>query len=407
MNARSDRARAQLPGAQARAPWQGAWSVFAKEIVDALRDRRTLAVVLVSSVLMGPLVLALLSSLVASFEERAESRVVVAVGMQHAPTLRNFIERQTMQVEAAPPDHEAALRRGSLRDPVLRLPDDFEAQLARGEPAEVAIVSDSSNRQAEAGAQRLERLLEAFQRERGVLSLALRGVPPGLARSLDVQRHDLASTRSRAAQFTAMLPFFVLMAVLYGALNAALDTTAGERERGSLEPLLANPVSPFALVLGKWGAVASVGMLIALLSVLSFLPAGALIRSDMLRSLFQFGPWEAAQFLAVLVPLAAALSAAMMAVAIRCRTFKEAQASTTVVVLAVSLLPLVSLFNTAGEQRWFLGVPALAQYTLMNRVLRGESLGPFEVLLPLAVSAVLCALCLLDLARQLRRAAVR
>ena len=87
-----------------------------------------------------------------------------------------------------------------------------------------------------------------------------------------------------------MLPFFVMMAVLYGALNAALDTTAGERERGSLEPLLMNPAARWALVLGKWGAVASVGMLIALLSCFSFLPAQWLLRSDTLAAMFQFGP---------------------------------------------------------------------------------------------------------------------
>ncbi|WP_309639297.1 ABC transporter permease [Methylibium sp.] len=386
---------------------EGAGAVFHKEIVDALRDRRTLATVLLSSVLMGPLVLALLSGLVASMEERADKRVVVTVGIEHAPTLRNFIERQTFRIEPAPDDYAAQLRKSSLGDPVLVLEADFEQRLERGDVPEVVVVSDSSNRQAEAGSGRLMRLLDGFNRERGGLTLALRGVPGSLLQAVEPQERDLASTRSRAAQFTSMLPFFVLMAVLYGALHAALDTTAGERERGSLEPLLANPAAPLALVLGKWGAVAAVAMLIALLSVLSFLPARLLIRSETLRSLFIFGPAEAASFLAVLVPLAAGLSALMMAVAIRCKSFKEAQASTTVVILAVSLLPLVSLFNQSGEKPWFLWVPALAQYTLMNRVLRGEAPGVGDVLLPLAVSLLLAGACLAFIARRLRAAAVR
>ena len=386
---------------------EGAGAVFHKEIVDALRDRRTLATVLLSSVLMGPLVLALLSGLVASMEERADKRVVVTVGIEHAPTLRNFIERQTFRIEPAPDDYEAQLRKSSLGDPVLVLEADFEQRLERGDVPEVVVVSDSSNRQAEAGSGRLMRLLDGFNRERGGLTLALRGVPGSLLQAVEPQERDLASTRSRAAQFTSMLPFFVLMAVLYGALHAALDTTAGERERGSLEPLLANPAAPLALVLGKWGAVAAVAMLIALLSVLSFLPARLLIRSETLRSLFIFGPAEAASFLAVLVPLAAGLSALMMAVAIRCKSFKEAQASTTVVILVVSLLPLVSLFNQSGEKPWFLWVPALAQYTLMNRVLRGEAPGVGDVLLPLAVSLLLAGACLAFIARRLRAAAVR
>jgi sodium transport system permease protein len=204
-----------------------------------------------------------------------------------------------------------------------------------------------------------------------------------------------------------MLPFFLLMAVLYGALNAALDTTAGERERGSLEPLLMNPASRASLVIGKWGAVAAVGMLIALLSCLSFLPAQGLLRSETLSALFQFGLREAALFLALLAPLAAALSALMMAIAIRCKTFKEAQANNTVVILAVSLLPLVTLFDQGGERPWHLFVPALGQVALMNRVLKGEAVGLGDVALPLAVCAAITAACIVLVARQLRTAALR
>ena len=385
----------------------GVGAVFRKEIVDALRDRRTLLTVLISSVAMGPLVLALLSGLVSAIEERAERRVVVAAGMEHAPTLANFIARQTFRIEAAPADYEQRLRKSTLDEPVLVVPKDFERKLAAGEPPELTVVSDSSNRQADVGSGRLLRLVDAFNRERGMLLLALRGVSPEALVAVEAQERDLASTRSRAAQFTGMLPFFVLMAVLYGALHAALDTTAGERERGSLEPLLANPASPLALVVGKWGAVAAVAMLIALLSVASFLPASALIRSETLRSLFLFGPAEAAAFLALLVPLAAGLSAVMMAVAIRSKSVKEAQASTTLVVLAASLLPMVSLFNESGDKAWFAWVPALAQYSLMNRVLRGEALAAVDVLLPLVVSAVLVVLGLALVAGRLRAAAVR
>jgi len=384
-----------------------AWTVFAKELVDALRDRRTLMTVLFSSVLMGPLVMVLMSGLVASLESRAERRIVVAAGMEAAPTLRNFIERHGYAIEPAPGDYERQLVERRLGEPVLVVPADFEAKLARGELPVVEVVSDSANRQAETGSARLERLVEGFNRERGMLTLALRGVSPQVLQSVDVQDRDLASAQSRAAQFTGILPFFVIMAVLYGALNAALDTTAGERERGSLEPLLATPASPLSLVVGKWGAVAALAMGIALLSVLSFFPAQLLIRSETLRALFQFGWREAASFLAVLVPLAASLSAVMMAVAIRCKSFKEAQANNTVVILAVSLLPMVALFNQSGEPRWFLAVPALAQHTLMNRVLRGETLGSVEVLLPLGVAAGIAAASLAYLARRLRAAAVK
>jgi sodium transport system permease protein len=289
---------------------------------------------------------------------------------------------------------------------VVIVPADFEAALRRGEVPVLQLVSDSANKQAESGAGRVQRLLQAFGRERAMLNLALRGVAPELVEPVEVAEVDLASTQTRATQLTGMLPFFVLMAVLYGALNAALDTTAGERERGSLEPLLMNPTRPSALVLGKWGAVASVAMLIAVLSCLSFLPAQWLLRSDTLQALFQFGAREAALFVLVLLPFAAALSALLMAVAIRCKSVKEAQANASLVVLGASLLPLVSVFNLGGEAAWHLWLPALGQNSVMTRVLKGEALGTEHWLNPLAACALLGALSLVFVARRLRVAAV-
>ncbi|MFN9746684.1 MAG: ABC transporter permease [Betaproteobacteria bacterium] len=382
-----------------------ALTVFRKELVDALRDRRTLLMVLLSSVAVGPLVLVLISALVSGLEKRAEAREVVAVGLEHAPALRNYIERQTFTIKDAPADFEAQLRDNKLGDPVVVVAAGFEAALARGEMPLVEVVSSSANQRAQAGVQRLARLLQGFNTEQATLRLVMRGVSPALLRPVEVQERDVADRSSRAAQLTAMVPFFVLMAVLYGALTAALDTTAGERERGSLEPLLMNPAPHAALVLGKWGAVAAVGMLIALLSCLSFLPGQWLMRSEALAAMFRFGPMEAAAFIALLLPLAGALAAVLMAIAIRSKSFKEAQASTTVVVLAASTLPLVTVFSQEGVAPWHYWVPALAQTTLMGRVLKGEALGAPEIAASVASSVLLCAVALWAVSRLLRAAA--
>ncbi len=387
--------------------WAAAWQVFRKELLDALRDRRTLLIVLLSSVALGPLMLVALSLVVADSEARAEARELYAQGMETAPTLRNFIARQGWTVLQAPAEHEAALLDRSFGHAVLVVPADFERDLADGLAPRLVLVSSAANQRAERSAGALSRLLQGFSQEQTTLRLVMRGVTPSLLQPLHVDEHDLADPRARAAQFTRLVPFFVLLAVLYGALHAALDTTAGERERGSLEPLLMAPVARGALVVGKWGAVACMGMGVAVLSCFSFLPGQWLLRSETLATMFQFGPREALLFLALLLPLAALLSALLMAVAIRCRSFKEAQANTTVVVLAVSLLPMVTVFNQGGEQGWHLWTPALAQITLMQRVLGGEALTLPDLLLPLAVAAAGSALCLAYVARQLRAAALK
>ena len=384
-----------------------AWVVYCKELVDALRDRRTLLMVLLSSVAVGPLVLVLLSQLVSGIEKRAEARVVVVQGIEHAPTLANYLARQTYTVQPAPADFERQLRDSKLAEPVVVVPADFEALLARGEAPVVELLSSASNQRAVTGSRQVLRLLRGFNQEQAALRLAVRGIAPSALEAMQLEERDLANASTRAAQLATMVPFFVLMAVLYGALNAALDSTAGERERGSLEPLLMNPAPKAALVLGKWGAVATVGMLIAVLSCLSFLPGQWLLRSETLAALFQFGLREALLFIAVLLPLAGALSALLMALAIRCKSFKEAQANATVVILGVSLLPLVTVFNQEGTAPWHLWVPALAQSTLMGRVLKGEALGAADVLISVVVCAALVVGALAYVTRTLRSAALR
>jgi sodium transport system permease protein len=386
---------------------RGAWAVFRKELLDALRDRRSLMMVMLSSVVLGPVLLVALSALLADIEARAEARELHVVGIERAPTLHNYVLRQAWAVHAAPADYEAALVKRSFGHPVVLVPEGFERDLADGIAPKLVLVTASANNRAQTETGGVARLLQGFGQEQASLRLVMRGVGPGLLQTLQVNEQDLASPQVRAAQFTKLVPFFVLLAVLYGALHAALDTTAGERERGSLEPLLMTPLPRGAIVLGKWGAVAAMGMGVAVVSCFSFMPGQWLLRSETLAAMFQFGWREALLFLALLLPLAALLSALLMAVAIRCRSFKEAQANTTVVVLAISLLPMFTAFNQGGEQPWHLWLPALAQITLMQRVLEGEAFGLGDLLLPLAVAAVLSVLCLGFVARQLRAAALR
>jgi len=397
---------AKPPPPKARRRGGAVFIVLRKELLDALRDRRTLLTLLLSSVAVGPLVLWLLSTMVAGIEERAERREVMVAGIEHAPSLRNYLQRQTYVVRAAPADYEAQLRSRRLGDPVLVVEPAFEADLLRGEPLHVQLVFSSANTRAAAGASRLAALMQGFNQEQALLRLAWRGVAPSALQAVQVDERDLASPAARAAQWTMLLPFFVLMAVLYGALHAALDATAGERERGSLEPLLMNPVPTWAIVLGKWAAVSAVAMLIALLSCASFLPGQWLLRSESLAALFRFGLREGALFLALLLPLAGALSALLMALAIRSRSVKEAQAGAAALALLVSLLPMLSLFGQEGEARWHLAVPALAQITLMGRVLKAEAMSPLELALPLGVCVLMCVACLGYVAHRLRRAAL-
>jgi len=140
---------------------------------------------------------------------------------------------------------------------------------------------------------------------------------------------------------------------------------------------------------------------------LSFVPAQWLLKSDSLQAMFQFGLGEVAAFWLLQIPLAAGLSAMLMALAIRSKTFKEAQAGSTLIVTVISLMPMVSLLNPGGDAAWYLWVPGLAQNTLMLAVLKGEALRWAQVWPGVVVGIGLTALALLYVARSMRAAVAR
>ena len=285
--------------------------VFWKELTDALRDRRTLLRMVLPGILIGPLMLFALSALIAQFEAQAEKRVVNAWGIVEAPTLKNYIERQGFTIvvvdgEAGKTAYEAGLRSGEVQAPLLVVPPDFEAELARGEQPSVEVVTDSANTRASVSVRPVLELVRGFGQERAQLHLLLRGVSTQVMQPVQLTERDLASPGARATRITSIVPFALLMPVLYGCLAAALDATSGERERGSLEPLLTNPVQHLSLSFGKFLAVVLMGVVVAALSSFGFLPAQLLIKSDALAAQFRFGWQEALTFSALLAPLALA-----------------------------------------------------------------------------------------------------
>jgi sodium transport system permease protein len=167
-------------------------TIFRKEIKDALRDRRTLMTALLSSLLGVPLMLFIFSTVLSQVESQEEKRTVLAVGIEYAPQLENFILRQGYQIKAAPVDYEAKSRSKELDQPVLLVPQDFEKKLMTGDKAILEVAYDSNNRQAEFGLRPLKRLLEAFTQETTLMGLTMRGISTELLQRIEVQGASFA-----------------------------------------------------------------------------------------------------------------------------------------------------------------------------------------------------------------------
>lgn len=360
--------------------------IFRKEITDAMRDRRTLAMVLLSSLLILPIMLLVISEIVSQSETQEEKRRVLAANIEQAPSLENFILRQGYQIEKAPEGYEEKLRNKEVTQPVLLISENFEDTLSQGKKGTLEIVYDTSNKQAEFGLRPLKRILGAYADERSALNLSMRGVSAEILQTVEIKERHLSRPNERKVTLTAFLPLVMIMAIVVGGMFAAIDTTAGERERGSLEPLMMNPMSGWQMVVGKWGAVMTVCVLVVILTVLSFFPSQWLIRSDALRAEFQFGVKDALKFLIVLLPLAASLSAMQVAISLTCKSFKEAQVRNQMFSLVVTMVPFMLTVNPGKEPKWFEWTPVLAQNLMMNQVLKGEVVG----IVPIAIALGVC-----------------
>ena len=383
-----------------------ALAVFLKELADALRDRRALAIALAMALLSGPVVFALVSNLVSGIEEQVARREVVMVAPERAPTLLNFLQRAGATVVAAPADWSEQIRSGRLQNAVVVPPEDFEDRLARGDALEVEVSYDESHDRAQPLVGATLRMLQAFNRELGMQRLLARGVSPLVLAALEVQERNLAAAQARGARLLFIVPWAALIISIVGALAVAIDVSAGERERGSLEPLLMNPVPAWAIVLGKWAVVMLYSTAIVLLTMAGFLVSIRLITSETLAALMQLGARELLLFCAVLLPFAALMAAVNMLAATFGRTHKEAQTYVSYIAMAAQFSAVVPIFLTVRDSVWQLLVPSVAQLTVLMKALRGEPLSAFELLLPAAVCAAGLLGCLYAQARLLARESI-
>lgn len=384
----------------------GAWTVFVKELRDAVRDRRSWLIALALSMLAGPVVFVLISNFVADLEERVAEREVVIAGREYAPTLVNFLLRAGARVVEAPEDYQQRLRSGVLANAVIRPSQDFEARLARGDTVEIEVLFDESHDKAQPVVRTTMRLVEGFNRELGMQRLLARGLTPQLLAPVELEPINLASTQARGAQLLFIVPWAALIVAVVGALSVAIDVTAGERERGSLEPLLANPVAAGALVLGKWAVVMVYSTAIVVLTMAGFLVSMRFVSSETLSALMQLRLREVALFAAVLLPFSALMAALNMLAATFGRSFKEAQTYVSYLAMAAQFSALVPVFLTVRDAAWQLWVPSIAQLTVLLKVLRGEPLMALHLLLPAAVCAVTTIACLWLQSRLLRRESI-
>ena len=367
--------------------------VARKELLDLLRDRKRIFWALFTVIISGPLVVGLLYFVGKTVSDRIEKVTAPIVNAQFAPDLVRFLERRGVKIDADPADYEARVKSGDL-DAVLVVDPGYAESLGSGRPAKITLITLSSRDGSAPIVGRLSRELRVYAELIGNERMILRGIAPAVARPLLVEELDLATAEQRSARLLQVMSFYALFAGLMGAIAAALDVTAGERERQTLEPLLTTPVAVPELAIGKWLAVSMINLLAVTASLLGFLIALQVVPLGKLGLPFNFGLGEFAGFMAVLVPFAFMVPAVLLAFGAAGKTAKEAQSSLSVGVSMVGLLPLISIFRQTKAPWWDTWVPVNGQYAVLSKVLRAETIVRLDWLAMWAVPALICVVAL-------------
>jgi sodium transport system permease protein len=372
-------------------------TVFVKEFRENLRDKRTLLSALILGPLLGPALFAFALSL--SIEHGATSGDrPTALAVSHAdraPNLMAFLHQYGVDLQ--PLDVDDAGARADIRSHrhtlVMVVTAEFGKQLGSGEPAPLLLYADSSDTSNGRGLSRVRVLLEQYGVLIARLRVTARGIDPLVLSPIVVQNVDVATPSSRSVVFLGTLSYLILVTMLMGGMYLAIDTTAGERERGSLEALLTVPVKRQQLIYGKIVATCAYMTLSLSVTVTAYSIALRFVGLEQFGMTVNFGPLVALRVIAFCLPLVPLGAALMTIVAAFTRTYREAQTYLGLVLL-VPTMPLVfagmlGLRPTAP----LMAVPSLSQHFLITSLLRDEPISAaflaLSVIATLAVGTVL------------------
>lgn len=376
-------------------------TVFAKEVKDHFRDRRALMSALIMGPLFGPILFSVVINLSLSraINDEEKPLELPVIGAQLAPNLVRYLESENIVLQEPPESRAAAIaaiKSGKL-DAALIIPDDYGDEIADATAARVEVIADRSDRQAYRQAQRAADAVNAYSREIAAMRLLARGVNPNVMRPLNVDMVDVSTPSGRSAILLGMLSYFFVFAMLMGGMSLAIDATAGERERGSLEPLLSLPISRDQLILGKIAAACLFMLLSLALSLSTFSVALTFLPLEKLGMTPNFGPAVVVVAFLIMAPFVLLGASLMTMVASFTKSFKEAQTWLSIVLLAPTMpILIVSLLNVRTATELML-IPSLSQHLLLVDLLKNEPVVPLHVFISvsstLAVGVALTWLC--------------
>jgi len=347
------------------------WTVAKKELLDLFRDRKTVML----GLFLGPLLMpALILGIGILAEQRMRTQLestleLPVIGAEHAPNLVAFLKGRNIDAKPAPKNPQREVREQTW-EVVLRIDPEFSAQWRDSRSAKVELIYDSSRQDSKIPVERLRAVLLEYSRTVGVLRGINRGTSPEIGFALQISQRDVATLEARRGMLLAFLPYLLILFSFIGGAALVIDVTAGERERQSLEPLLATPAPRTAIMSGKILAACLFGTLALLLILVAFKLSFQLAPTRL--QLIDVSLPVMAQLLFVLVPMILIGTTLLTLIAASVKSVKEAQSYMSVLMFLPIIPTIILMVNPIKNQLWQFAVPFLAQNQMILKLVRNE-----------------------------------
>jgi sodium transport system permease protein len=372
------------------------WVVASKELLSTFRDRRAIVSSLLIPLLVLPLIMLGLPFALGSFFEREDATVneIAVVGLNNLPDeLRTQLEKDEkngarlslVELESSP--SLALLVQEDKYPVVLEVPATFSNDLADNK-ATLKLYSKQGNVRAELIAGKVQDAVDTFRTSLVVEQLKQVGLDERVLEPVTVETIDASSQAERSSGVLAwLIPFFISVWALAGGQVAAIDATAGEKERGTLEPLLTSPVRRAEVVVGKFLATLTFGLIASLMAIVGYVVSGLLLRQLFANQLGESGdaivntlggslavnPLSLLVLVLTALFLAALIASLLIGITMFARSFKEAQ-SYVAPLSFLFILPAIGLqlADFFGKNPFVYLVPILNALLLMNDAVKGR-----------------------------------
>ena len=364
--------------------------VASKEILSTLRDQRAILSNLIIPLIVLPVIMLGLPLVLGGLFQREQTNVTPlgVAGLANIPAeLTHLLEAQHVRLERVS-DPEAAVRDGKVAV-AIRVPADFQAKVASGQGADLTLYSKQGNMKSELNASKIQQAVSAYTHRLVSARLKAAGLDPGILEPVHVQTVDASSAAEKSSgQLSWLIPFFIAIWTLTGGQMTAIDATAGEKERGTLEALLVTPIRRSEVVVGKFLATLTFGLSAAVMAIVGYVVGGAILgsvfrprllgqASTMLQvmggSLDISLPSVLLLFASALL-LAGTVAALLLSITLFARSFKEAQ-SYIAPLSFLLILPAIGLQfkDLLGFGQGVYLVPIFNALVLMDDIVNGTA----------------------------------